>query len=69
MTRLIKSKDGRGGKEIEVNYKLDSGGEFRYYEARFFKQIKIREVILMTIKKTQILTLAFLMIVVAVGCQ
>jgi len=28
------SKNGRGDKEIEVNYKLDSGGEFRYYEAR-----------------------------------
>ena len=28
MTRSTKSKDGRGGKDIKVNYKLDSGGEF-----------------------------------------
>lgn len=28
MTRLMKLKDGRGGKDNKVNYKLDSGGEF-----------------------------------------
>ncbi len=91
MTRSIKSKDGRGGKDIKVNYKLDSGGEFDImgrdsstelknrsiklkHKKRVFirikrAKIKIGERRSMKTKKTLFLTLTFLMVVLAVGCQ